>query len=309
MNRSELTDQINDLRAAVSEASKQKVPFKRPRKMWLSIRDLGKPVAALNDPLIYDEWDQLVILYWCHRRAKAKSTHKRLNLMRRRYAKNGQEDKFENFFDLIKKMLAPAFITPHGYNKPLSSFTNIDIFADIGDQLAPILEREEPVMLYAGTLLGYVRDGRPIEFDDDVDVAVFLGERKAQDVPEVWHQYKRELAERGLLSEKWAAWKTPVIKLTNAFDVTIDLFPCWTDVGKFSVYPYSWGDIATDKILPLAEFRSSGLKLPARPEAFLEQCYGPKWRIPDPLFHFNWDQANRKFHLLKSHDYSVSVSS
>lgn len=309
MNRSKLVDKISAMRATVLEHSEQEVPFDRPRMMWLAIRKLGKPVVALNEPSVYDQWDQLVILYWCHRRANAKMAHKRLNLMRQRHLENGEEGTFEIFFDLVKKMLAPNFITPHGFNKPLSSFDHLDVFGDIGDQLSDVLNRDEPVILYAGTLLGHVRDGRPIAFDDDIDVAVFLGEQKAENVPAVWHQYKRDLAEKGLLSEKWAGWKTPVIKLTSTLGVTIDLFPCWADAGKFSVYPYSWGDIATDVIFPLEDFRTSGLKLPAKSEVFLEQCYGPTWRIPDPLFHFDWDAANRKFHLLKSHNYSVALPS
>jgi len=52
-----------------------------------------------------------------------------------------------------------------------------------------------------------------------------------------------------------------------------------------------------NELLPLSRRRmgSVTVKLPAVPERLLEQNYGPEWRIPNPLWRFDWREAWDKF--------------
>ena len=305
MSSEDLQSEIERLTAAVTAAAASKKPLRRPRQVRLRIEALEAEVAAQIQPVLLDFWEELLILFRCCTRSNPQDTHKRLNRMRARYIKREKMADFETFFDVIKAILAPDFITPHGDNKPFSSINSDDVFDGLANHLSPILSRDEPVIMYAGTLLGYVRDGRPIEHDDDIDVAVYLGDHPPEDIPAIWLRYKQQLVDAGVIFPKWAAWHTPVIKLVGDDDVTIDLFPCWSHEGMFSVYPYSCGDLPMDAVFPLTNFKSGPVRLPADTDAFLKQCYGDTWRIPDPLFHFNWRRANRKFRLLKSQNYSI----
>jgi hypothetical protein len=286
-------------------AARTETPLPNVRRVKQAIFNMEKSVVLLDDPHIYDDLEELLILFQCYRRWKGRLTHLRLSQMEKRFIATGQGARFDAFFDVIKQLLAPECITPHGYIKTFSSMTGVDVFGGLASQLSPILDIGDPVILYSGTLLGHVREDGPIGHDDDVDVAVFLGEHRYEVIPNRWYAYKKALFENGLISEKSASIKTPVIKVDTDIGMTIDLFPAWSSEGRFSVYPYSLGELTNGMILPLQGFRTTRIMLPSDSEAFLEHCYGETWRVPDPLFHFDWENAYHKFELLVGHDFSV----
>lgn len=148
---------------------------------------MEKSVVLLDDQHIYDDLEELLILFQCYRRWKGRLTHLRLSQMEKRFIATGQGARFDAFFDVIKQLLAPECITPHGYIKKFSSMTGLDVFGELASQLSPILDIGDPVILYSGTLLGHVREDGPIGHDDDVDVAVFLGEHRYEVIPNRWY--------------------------------------------------------------------------------------------------------------------------
>ena len=55
--------------------------------------------------------------------------------------------------------------------------------------------------------------------------------------------------------------------------------------------------VAADHVLPLETrvVAGAGLRLPSHPEQLLTVNYGEDWRIPDPLFTFDWTGARSRF--------------
>lgn len=207
---------------------------------------------------------------------------------------------------LVTDLLHPDFITPHGYTRTFERLDKTAILANLDTAIEPLSALGRPLFLYAGALLGYVRSGELIGHDDDIDIAVFLGECAAAEAPLRWLTYKRRLAAADLLDADAAASNTPIFKLKTQLPVDVDVFPAWTTRGRFTVYPYSFAEIDTDRIFPLRPFTGGSLMLPAEPEALLAQSYGETWRTPDPLFHFNWTAKKRVFHDLVEADYSLT---
>ena len=177
----------------------------------------------------------------------------------------------------------------------------------MGKTLAPLADVGMPFFLYAGALLGHVRSGKLIAHDDDIDVAVMLGECAPDEVGPMWREVKLELDKRNLLTEESRVTDRPVYKFKSDLGLDIDLFPAWTFEGKFSVYPYAAQDMEADDILPLTSFGQDPLMLPANSETFLAHCYGPNWRTPDPLFHLNWKKRKKLFRALMNTNYALEA--
>ncbi len=102
--------------------------------------------------------------------------------MERRYAQRGQSDRFVKFFEAVKQTLYPEFVTPHGYNTTFINMEREAIFLLLNEAIEPLVAIGKPVILYAGALLGYVRDGKLIAHDDDVDFAIYLGKSKFEEI-------------------------------------------------------------------------------------------------------------------------------
>ena len=305
MTEEDIVKQHLPLRALVLEHAKTQTALPTPRKTRLAIEALGVSIKALKNPALFDEWEETYILLYCHRRLKPARIHGRLKRMEKRYVKQGQEDRFIAFFECVKQTLHPDFITPHGYNRTFGEMASSDIFSKLDIAMAPVIELGKPVILYAGALLGHVREGQLIDHDDDVDFALYLGDSTLEDVPEQWANYQKKLLENKCLDTEKVKRSSPIFKVTNDLGIDIDLFPAWTENGRFSVYPYSLNDLPENEIFQLKSLNGGQLKLPQNPHALLAQSYGENWRVPDPLFHFGWPFARRKFSPLLQHDFSI----
>ena len=58
------------------------------------------------------------------------------------------------------------------------------------------------------------------------------------------------------------------------------------------------GDLPSDAALPVREHSAAGgarLLMPHDPERLLSLNYGEGWRVPDPLFQFDWPGARERF--------------
>lgn len=251
------------------------------------------------------DWSETMIAFNCYRREKPARTHGMLSRLRTLCEEKGESARFDEFFGMIKSILHPLFITPHGFCTTFSERPADEILSSLDEVLDPLFQSQQSIILYAGALLGYIRNGALIGHDDDIDVAVFLGEQPLEDVAEIWRAYKIKLHNKGLIAPVSISDSGASFKLENRQGVDVDLFPCWTTNGRFSVYPYSFDALETEAIFPLKPFRKTRLKLPNDPEALLRQSYGESWKIPDPLFHFDWPAAKRQFRLLCNKGYSL----
>jgi hypothetical protein len=177
------------------------------------------------------------------------------------------------------------------------SFSELDhdtIWADIGAGIEKLRAHGYEAFLNSGTLLGAYRDKKLISYDDDVDLGLCFEADSAEDAAEKWFALTADLAAAGLLSGEQT--RNPATrKLKSAGPYNIDLFPAWNQNGRFHIYPYCAGDLATDSFLPTQICETTGLPIPNRPDEVLAQNYGEGWAQPDPGFVFRWGLANRQF--------------
>ena len=306
MTEAEIAQQIASLRDHVFTHATAQIALPRPRKTRLAIDALRPMINQLKNPALFDDWEEVYVLLCCHRRFRPARTHGRLKRMEIRYAKNGQEARFATFFECVKQTLHPDFITPHGYNRTFAEMAGGEIFSKLESELDPVLQLGKPIILYAGALLGHVREGRLIDHDDDVDFAVYLGDSTLDDVPKKWALYQKDLIANSCLDPESLSRNSLTFKVRNNLGIDIDLFPAWSENGCFSVYPYSLNDLPDDAIFPLKPLNGGKIGLPRDEAAMLAQSYGKNWRIPDPLFHFDWPSARRRFAPLRQYDYSIT---
>lgn len=272
--------------------------FKRPRR-------IRKQLDLHRDPEWEREWLEAFTILNCYQRVAPARTHGALARLRKLRLERGEIDQFDAFMDKIDEVLSPDAVTPHGYNRTFSNMDSDAIFNSLGDVAAPLAELDCPLFLYAGALLGHQRSGALIGHDDDIDIGIFLGDCADSNVPQLWASYKRGLAKAGLLTDTEIQANRLSFKLKTDLPVDVDLFPAWTHQGKFSVYPYSFGELEAEAIFPLKSFGQDPLMLPSSPEALLSQSYGVNWRTPDPLFHLNWLRKKRIFHYLSDFDFTL----
>src|SRR5690606_13574303 len=125
-----------------------------------------------------------------------------------------------------------------------------------------------------GTLLGAVRDGAIIPWDNDGDLGI-----QAADVPRV-------LALAGTFKAVGFDVQTHCggalvrINYSTANTMGVDIFP-WAAQGEELVHPFK-GRRSQSSLWPLSRVRLDGLELPAPadPEHWLEARYGLAWREP-----------------------------
>lgn len=266
---------------------------------------------AVFSPEWEEEWLKLFVYYNCAGRTRPSRTYTQLIRLRDVCAQTGRGVQFEEFFSEINQLMHPESLTFHGYCNTFAVRDTDSIARGFGEILKPLEDKGYSFFLYAGALLGLVRDGRYIAHDDDIDLAVFLGECTDAEAAEKWRQYKEVLCASGQVAYGQISNNPPVFQVINDKGLGVDLFPAWTTKGKFSVYPYSYHAMDADDVLPLKTdrertqdmFGDYEIKLPADPESLLSSSYGPNWRVPDPLFRFNWRRAQKKFNILFNQDY------
>ena len=289
---------FDDLNAHIVETIEAGGTFPRPRHIRLAMK-------ACQDKQWDVEWLEMLVLFNCYGRAKAAKTHGALGKIKRRRIADDEHEKFDAFMAKITDILHPSFLTPHGYNVTFDHLDSTAIFASLGQIAAPLADLGCPLFLYAGALLGYERSRALIGHDDDIDLGVYLGDCTTSQVPARWAAYKKKLKDAELLSNAEIEQNKAMFKITTALPIEVDLFPAWTDQGRFSVYPYSFGELSSDVLLPLKSFGQDPLMLPADTQALLAQSYGTDWRIPDPLFHLNWWKKKQIFSELIGYDYAL----
>lgn len=289
---------FNEIKSAVAAgAAKGKMP--RPEKLRRALKECSSKEWEID-------WLETLITLNCVSRQRPARTHRALEKLRAAYQKaNDTSGAFEAFFDHIKKILEPDFVTPHGYTRTFATRNQNDIWADARTVLKGLDVLDVPILLYAGTLLGLVRNGKLIGHDDDMDFAVYLGEQTLKSAPHSWLAFKKALKEKGLITKDNASANTIAFKIETD-KVEIDLFPSWTTNGRYSVYPYALEDVDEKDIFPARPYKDTEFMMPANPEALLVQSYGENWRVPDPFFNFSWVRAKQRFSPLNEMDYTLT---
>ena len=202
---------------------------------------------------------------------------------------------FNAFEGLLKTALKDDRLSNHGYNqKNFGEMDHNPIWNRVSEHIGFLTRQGYQVFLNSGTLLGVVRDGRLIDHDDDIDLAIILRAESAEAAVQEWTELRAFLKEEGHLDEEQMD-SNAILKLTGADGVAFDLFPAWFEGDAFFVYPHSYGDLTRQDVLPLSPCAHSGHMIPADPARMLANNYGSGWQSPDPYFKFPWNAARRKF--------------
>jgi hypothetical protein len=174
---------------------------------------------------------------------------------------------------------------------------------------------EIDIYLTWGTLLGAVRSGGFISFDNDVDLAYLSPMPTDHEILEEHDVIRHVLYENDMivtLNSKGqihiAAEGASAIEQQDKH--SLDLWTTWVRNGRYFHYPDIQGDLPADVILPLRRLSLYGEEfwVPNKAEAVLEEFYGPDWRTPDP--NYAWypkrDQAD-PFEFLRHESRDVQI--
>ncbi|UYM06606.1 hypothetical protein [Solicola gregarius] len=267
----------------------------RPEAEYAALRAELDAVAAAERNL---PWRQADILLDVHFRLNSRRVIRRLARVRRTCDNRGEPDRYERLWAKVQQLLGELTLSTHGYSPRLALRSPGDLWPQVGTVLDRLGAAGYPAFVNSGTLLGLVRGDGVIAHDDDVDLAVVLHADDADAAAYEWLELRRRLREDGLLDIEFDERALVHTKAASPDGLLIDLFPGWIGDGRLYLWPYSFGDVAVEDVLPLtavAVDENSDLPGPARPEALLSANYGDDWRTPDPLFAFDWASAKERF--------------
>lgn len=240
-------------------------------------------------------WIQAWIVLHCATRNKAFATQRLIARLSRVSRAAGQEAEYYEFLRVVEDDL--GFHLPNG-SSFTESFRGADVDAVMADcrvLAAQMAGQGLEVFANSGTLLGIVREGRLLDYDNDIDLGVLLSARDEVGAAQEWVALCDRLISQGVGVER-STWSGVTLKLNKIGPFGVDLFPAWIDAdeGVF-VYPHTFGTLTRDQLLPFAPNTATGLKIPADAEAMLASNYGDSWRVPNEGWTFGWKEANAKF--------------
>jgi hypothetical protein len=261
----------------------------RPVKLVEELNAMAAPGKRSIDNL------KAKILVCVAARIRPNQVRRCLGELRRRLDDDGTPEVFDAFEAQLQEIVGSEVIVGHGYAPtPFAERDHRAIWQRLSEVLARIGATDRDVFLNSGTLLGVVRDGKLIDHDDDVDLAIRLDADTPEAAAAAWRSLTAELDALGLLDREKTNSAT-ILKLTSGDDYEIDLFPCWVEHDRVFLYPHTFGELSAAQVFPTAMCGVTGLPVPADPEAMLAINYGAGWRAPDPYFKFPWLAARRKF--------------
>ncbi len=209
-------------------------------------------------------------------------------------------DAFEGFWAQVDDLLSPLALTPSGYHPALGSIEPSTFFDELAALVAALEDEGHLVFLVSGTLLGAVREGRPLAHDYDADLAVLLPGDEPDVVVEGMWRLKDSMRDLGLLDEDYEHEQHHHLRVALTSGTPVDLFPAWVateeDGGRLHVWPWTAGGLAADALLPLGrlDLARASLPVPHDPDAVLTCNYGSGWSRFDPTFSFDWATAREQ---------------
>lgn len=212
-------------------------------------------------------------------------------------AEQGNLDAFYAFESYLTQYVPKEEIAGHAYHTvPFSHRSHKAVWKQVEVVIQQLKPFGKGVFLNSGTLLGVTRDGRLLDHDDDVDLAIVLHADTPEEAAKEWMQIRLALFQLGLARvEDQPTGLLKILKLVSPEGFEIDLFPAWSASGRIYVYPHTFGDLDVADVFPLRSCEVTKLPIPSQPEKMLAVNYGPTWREPNPYFVFRWRKANLRF--------------
>lgn len=219
------------------------------------------------------------------------------------YTESGEYEKALSFHESVNQIIASRGIAlgPHGFTRTFalnSSEKNQTNYNDLSQLLTWINEEfDVPAFICCGTLLGVFRDGKFIGHDDDIDIC-YISKKKTP--PEILEERKKLVS---FLRSKGCTMNSSVAAhywCTMPSGVNVDIFTGFIEDGHCSMNPLRRRGVKVEDIVPIQKqtVQNAILYLPRDPEQVLIFNYGPNWRIPDPLWKFDWTGVKEQYDFL-----------
>lgn len=267
----------------------------RPEEEYAALR------AVLDDvpqPERHLRWRMIDILLDVHFRQNGARVIRRLTRLREVLESRGKSDRYERLWARVQALLGELTVTAHGYSPRLALRPADELWSQVGGVLDSLHAFGYQAFVNSGTLLGLVRGDGIVAHDDDVDLAVLLHAEETEAAAYEWLELCGSLREAGLLDLASDRPRTVHTSAASPDGLKLDLFPGWVSDDRLYLFPYCFGEVAADDVVPLKPIAVDGSARvlgPARPEALLAVNYGDDWRTPDPLFAFDWVSAQQRF--------------
>jgi hypothetical protein len=287
----ELTSRLHEVAASGQVGSGDRAVRAALRAEYRALRDRLRAVPpAERTP----RWHQLrLLLDVCFHRRHVR-VRQRLRSRRESMLAAGRTERYERLQREVEELLGDYTVSAHGYTLRLDRTDQATLWAHVAEVGRRIESHGLSWFATSGTLLGLVREHGVVAYDDDVDLCVLVEAPDDRAAAQAWARARADLA--GLIRNPRPGRTAKVVD--PAGGPTVDLFPAWIAAdGRLRAWPWSYGDVAADAVLPLQRRTVHGVEisLPRDPETVLETNYGPDWRVPDPLFAFDWRRARRRF--------------
>jgi hypothetical protein len=185
-----------------------------------------------------------------------------------------------------------AVVTRHGIRDLGVLRRDRDAHLDLMERAAAVLrECGHDMLLSNGTLLGAVREGDFLAYDDDIDVMVPVDAAGPLSGEPELQQLQDELATKG-----WSVFLPNAHTNFHLVDrqtrMRIDVFPMFVDgeTTTMTLNGMRMRAIPTRTVLPTSTIGLHGHTFhgPADPAAYLTEMYGSTWNVPDPYHDWPW---------------------
>ena len=191
-----------------------------------------------------------------------------------------QAGKYEAAFTEATRLLRamPTQPRPHRLSPPFNPDQAIRVLTEIQELLTAAGAQ---CFLAAGTLLGFHRSGGPLPHDRDIDIGVLREPGGGPDIAGILRKAP------GVLLPRIARPGDRYFGLMHR-GVAVDIFVHEPqDPHLVFGFSHTPGDIqwrVTSFGLRTASYGGHTWRVPADPERYLAELYGPAWQIPDPGF-------------------------
>lgn len=194
-------------------------------------------------------------------------------------------------------------LTSHGLSKSFGQMNKSDkvvFYKELKYILLLLKDYGLTAFPSSGSLLGLVRDGGLIDHDDDLDVCYISNFSDEVNILEERDGLVDFLIRKGCkvkqsgIAHYWCV--TPE-------GISVDIFTAFYEGDFCSMNPIGRKKILKKNMFPFIKCNikndyNFNFDIPKNYDEIMELNYGPKWKVKDPLWSFDWSNAKKQFKFL-----------
>ena len=190
----------------------------------------------------------------------------------------------EPAFESLQKAIALAISNPVEIQTDIKHMSVTHASQALLDARACFAAADIPFFLCAGTLLGIIRDGKLLEFDKDMDVALSADINRQRAIDALTHSDQFMLSQ--VYTDEELKWNFSVVHIASG--IGLDLFFYHRDddhyLSGFHKLPYPILNRLRGFMTESIQWQGLDWQVPSPPEQYLCDIYGQDWLKPDPYF-------------------------